>query len=209
MPCYNPQPFWADRVVSTYNTLKHKLPAELKVILVNDGSTKNITEEDINGVKASIPEFRYISYDDNRGKGHAVRTGVAEADTELVIYTDIDFPYSTDSMVAVYNQLNSAGTDISAGVKNENYYKKVPAVRRYISKILRSMISLFFRIPITDTQCGLKGFNIAGKHVFLKTEIDRYLFDLEFIHTAHKSGLQINPVEVELNDFVVFSRNEL
>lgn len=206
LPCYNPQPEWAERVIHQYELLSERLPTEVNIIIVNDGSTQNISQQDIASLEKAIPSFEYISYSENRGKGYALRQGVAKAISDVTIYTDIDFPYSINSVTDIYQQLQSEDVDIVAGVKNQNYYNKVPMVRRYISKVLRSMIAMFFNIPISDTQCGLKGFNQKGRVIFVETNIDRYLFDLEFIHNAHTKGLRIKAVEVELNDFVVFRR---
>lgn len=204
LPCYNPQPAWVERVVSQYAALQSTLATEIEIVLVNDGSTTEVADEDISNLRQVIPLFQYISYTQNRGKGHALRQGVAKASAPIVLYTDIDFPYSVDSIAAVYHCLQNEQADVAAGVKNNEYYAKVPPMRRYISKILRGMIGIFFSLPVTDTQCGLKGFNLKGKQVFLDTRIDRYLFDLEFIHAAHKKGLEIMPIKVALNDFVVF-----
>jgi hypothetical protein len=60
---------------------------------------------------------------------------------------------------------------------------------------------------VTDTQCGLKGFDNLGKSIFLTTTIDRFLFDLEFLSLAGKNKLVYTySVPVELNEGVVFSR---
>ena len=65
-------------------------------------------------------------------------------------------------------------------------------------------------MSITDTQCGLKGFNKTGKEKFLSTTINRYLFDFEFIYKVCKNkNLQIVPVEVQLKENVVFSKMRL
>ena len=69
------------------------------------------------------------------------------------------------------------------------------------------MIRLFLSIPITDTQCGLKGFNRKVSPLFLSTTIDRYLFDLEFIKKAFKTKqYSIQAIPIRLNDNVVFSK---
>jgi hypothetical protein len=60
-------------------------------------------------------------------------------------------------------------------------------------------------MKITDTQCGIKGFNKLGRAVFLQTTIDRYLFDLEFIFLAsQKKELRLKPVEVHLKPNILF-----
>lgn len=180
------------------------LHADIAIILVNDGSTSGVTDNDISMLQNTIPGFQYVSYKENKGKGYALRKGVAVASTDIILYTDIDFPYTIESIASVYHSLADDRTDIAAGIKNKNYYAKVPVVRRYISKILRSMTGVFFNVPVNDTQCGLKGFNHKVKDLFLQTQVDRYLFDLEFIRMVYKRGYRILPIEVQLHEHVVF-----
>lgn len=206
LPCYNPQPQWVHRVVEQYNTIVALLNTTVTIILVNDGSTVGVTDEDILLLKEAIPKFQYITYTENKGKGYAVRQGVTVAATDIIIYTDIDFPYTTQSLLSIYNALSNDNVAIAAGIKNDTYYSKVPLVRKRISKILQSLTGMFFNIPVTDTQCGLKGFRGEVKDVFLTTTINRYLFDLEFIRAAHKRQYTIHEVSVQLNDNVVFKQ---
>ena len=204
LPCYNPQPGWADRIVVQYREITAVLHIPVNIVLVNDGSTTNISTEDITLLSRSITGFEYISYAENRGKGYALRKGVALAETDIIIYTDIDFPYTTASFAAIYHSLYNTGFDVAIGVKNKNYYTQVPPARRYISKALRWMSGMFLNIPITDTQCGLKGFKAGVKQEFLDIDIDRYLFDLEFIRKTAKKGYKLSATQVTLNNDVVF-----
>lgn len=206
LPCYNPQARWVTRVIEQYNVISTRLQVPVEIILVNDGCNPTIPQQDINMLQQAIPAFRYIDYNENKGKGYALRKGVAAAQSDIVIYTDIDFPYSVDSLVAIYDTLHNGPYDAAPGIKNERYYAKVPLVRRYISQALRFMIGVFFRIPVTDTQCGLKGFKRHVQPVFLATTIDRYLFDLEFIRLLYRKGYKVKPVPVSLNEDVVFRR---
>lgn len=178
----------------------------MSIILVNDGSTRGISQQDIKVLQQKIPSFILADNHVNKGKGYALRKGVALATTDIIIYTDIDFPYATQSIAAVYNTLCTDDCDIAIGVKDKNYYTKVPIVRKYISKLLRMFTGIIFSLPVTDTQCGLKGFKIDAKNVFLTTTIDRYLFDLEFIRKAHKQKFKIQAIAVRLNDNVVFRK---
>jgi len=204
LPCYNPQPGWAARVIKEYGRVTDRIGFPVEIILVNDGSTSSVTEQDITVLRTAMPSFRYISYTPNKGKGHALRQGVAATTADIIIYTDVDFPYTTDSLVAIYHTLCTGDCDAAPGVKNKDYYAKVPALRRYISQALRFLTGIFFRIPVTDTQCGLKGFRQHVKPVFLATTIDRYLFDLEFIRSLYRKKYRVKTVPVELNDDVYF-----
>jgi hypothetical protein len=92
-----------------------------------------------------------------------------------------------------------------AGNRDTAYYDRVPMFRRWLSKALRWVLRNLLRQPVDDSQCGLKGFDRAGKTVFLQTTIDRFLFDLEFLMLAN-GKVKVTPVPVQLRDGVVFSQ---
>ncbi|MFM2306672.1 MAG: hypothetical protein RLZZ367_1341, partial [Bacteroidota bacterium] len=151
-------------------------------------------------------DIKVVSYAQNQGKGYALRQGINEADTDLVIYTDVDFPYTHDSFIKIYRALTDGKTDVAIGIRGDEYYTHLPKARVRISKLLRWFIKKFLRIPTDDTQCGLKGMNRAGKEVFMQTTINRYLFDLEFVFLSARKKLAIKTVEVQLRPEVVLSR---
>src|SRR5690606_33159832 len=112
--------------IEQYHEIGTGIPLPLHIILVNDGSTTGVTESDIKMLRSAIPLFNYIEYIDNKGKGFALRKGVAAADTEIIIYTDIDFPYSVASISELFNTIHTGGYDIAIGIKNDLYYANVP-----------------------------------------------------------------------------------
>lgn len=206
LPCYNPLPDWEKRIINAMNTLKIALPnVELHLYIVNDGSSQNIQPSTIETLKKEIQNFEFIEYQQNRGKGFALRKGVAATKNDLCIYTDIDFPYEMESFIRIFKDLKK-GSDVSIGVRSEVYYESVPKVRILISKTLKFFVRNMLSLPVADTQCGLKGFNKKGKALFLQTTIDRYLFDLEFVfNTAKQKTLKLQPVTVELRSGIVFT----
>jgi glycosyltransferase involved in cell wall biosynthesis len=205
LPCYNPLPDWEKRIVDTVQTLEKRLKGvEVFLYIVNDGSSQNINPEAVAYIQQHVSNFKFIEYTKNQGKGYALRQGVAAAKNDICIYTDIDFPYEIESFLAIFETLKNA--DIAIGVRETKYYEHVPKVRVWISKTLKWLIRNFLRLPVSDTQCGLKGFNQNGKKVFLETTIDRYLFDLEFVFLAAKQRvLSLKPVVVDLRPGIVFS----
>lgn len=204
LPCYNPPLGWEQVVVAGYQELARRLSGPLGLYIVNDGSPNDLSEA-VAYIQQSISNFVFINCEQNRGKGAALRTGIAQADAEFFIYTDIDFPYTIDSIWTIFERLEE-GNDVVAGVKNQSYYEQTPRIRRWISKLLRFAIKNILGLRISDTQCGLKGFNQKGREQFLATKIDRYLFDLEFIYLASKSqkGLSVTSEAVQLRPGIVF-----
>ncbi len=205
LPCYNPQPGWEEVVCSCFSALAECWGGDAELILVLDGASATVTKQALDNLRANIPTLRVITYPDNHGKGYATRKGVEAATGDIIMYTDIDFPYTSASICEVYKALSSGSCDVAIGVKNADYYSHVPFVRRVISRVLRLGTRTLLSMPITDTQCGLKGFNRAAAGVFLSTTIDRYLFDLEFVYkcTAGKT-LRMVAIPVTLKENIRF-----
>jgi glycosyltransferase involved in cell wall biosynthesis len=207
LPCFNPIPGWSDNIISSYLHLQGIAPQlNIRIILVNDGSFRNVEHSDFEKLAQGLPDFQLISYDQNKGKGYAIRQGAAVADAPYVLFTDIDFPYQEEDVITVVDRLSAEQVDIVVGVRAGNYYQNAPLWRVFISKILKLMIRTLLRVKITDSQGGLKGFSQNGLAVLKSTKIDRYLFDLELIKLAsRRKDLTIQPVVVNLKPQVVFA----
>lgn len=206
IPCFNPPSAdWANNIIKEFKTIEQLLHNyKLGLILVNDGSTKGITENDFEAIRTQITDSQIIDYNTNRGKGYALRQGVAHSEADFHIFTDVDFPYKLHSIAQIIQTL-VVKKGIAAGYRNQNYYQKVPLFRKILSIAFRSFIRLV-GVPVSDTQCGLKGFDNNGKSVFLRTTIDRYLFDFEFlILAARQKNIPIYSVDVELKEGITFS----
>lgn len=205
LPCYRPPEGWVDRILLSMGELQSRFTdLELHLILVNDGSPEGVDEVHIEMLRQGWTHFLYVNMIVNEGKGAALRYGVGESTGKYCVFTDIDFPYTLDSVTKIIHELQS-GTNVAIGIKDASYYAHTPPIRKAVSKFLRLLARTFLRIPITDTQCGLKGFDARGRDIFLKTTISRYLADLEFIFLTDRSDLTMVPVTVNLREGVVFS----
>ena len=207
LPCYNPAKQWAENVIRAFTEIQQQLPGiDIHLIIVNDGSTHLDELSGIKKIEDKIPLSTYMDYPVNKGKGYALREGIKRSTADICIYTDIDFPYTTRSFIKIWEHLKGGQTDIAVGIKDKNYYAHVPPGRKFISKILRVCSKTILHLKISDTQCGLKGFNAKGKNIFLQTTINRYLFDLEFIFLASRQkDVSMLAVEIELRDKIQFS----
>lgn len=205
LPCFNPREGWEQILKNALANIKKQLPEHTlnAVILVNDGSTTGVSDVAVETLIAAHPEVKLIEYPKNKGKGYAVRTGVKSSEAELQIYTDVDIPYVEESIVQFYKLLADGMADVVVASRGDSYYNSLSGFRRILSKSLRWLNGLLFGLKIKDTQGGLKGFNAAGRHVFLKTRVNRYLFDLEFIQQASKLDLKMHAVDVELKPDII------
>ncbi len=207
LPAYNPLPGWEENVIVRYQGLQRQLPEiQFQLFIVNDGSSK--LDENLSAfrLREKIPDVHWISYPVNRGKGYALRQGVSHTISELILYTDIDWPYEEMSMLGMIHMLRNTA-DVVIGVRNTAYYNHLPPARRRISKLLRSFNAKLLRLKVDDTQAGLKGFRKHLKDEFLQTTIDRYLFDLEFIYLlSRKKNVNIVGFPISLRSDITFSK---
>ena len=186
LPCYNPPADFVKTITEYFWCLKDKFPdREINLFVVNDGSVRNFTEIQINQLKFLQKSVKIISYPLNRGKGYALRKAIAMTSSNLIIYTDYDFPFRLSTMEMLIDELDK-GADVVMVGRNQDYLKKLTPLRRFYSKMSKRLNRVLLGLKYPETQGGLKGFNSLGKEVFLKTTIDEFLFDTEFIYRASR-----------------------
>lgn len=207
LPCYNPDANWhiniKQQLVEILPQISHD---PIEILVINDGSKLAIDKE-FSLLKASFPNCKLLSYAINKGKGYAIREGVKNATGDIIIYTDIDFPYTVQSFLTMVHQLENH--DLIIGTRDDSYFHHIPKTRAFISRGLKFLIKKTFKLPTSDTQGGLKGFRKSLQPVFLKTGINRYLFDLEFIYLAAKQNYNIGIYPIELRQETIVRKTNL
>ena len=160
-----------------------------ELIIVNDGSADK-TLEAAAGIVASCDNCRLVSYATNRGKGYALRRGFAAARGELVAFLDADGEIDPGELLALLEQQRRTGA--SAVIGKKVVVGPRPWYRELMTLGIRFTAQTFFRLPVTDSQAGIK--------LFVRAHIDEligrctepgYLFDLELLTLAHRRGLSI------------------
>lgn len=210
IPLYNPLYGWENEFVYKFiQLIEHYFQGDTKsinLILVNDGSVKNVTEKEIRCLRVLIPHLKFVSYKQNKGKGYALRKGVEKTVTDYCIYSDYDFPFGLEVIQSMYHKLQ-CGSDIVTGRRIDgNYFRSLPLKRCIVSRGLVMFNRFILNLPVYDTQAGIKGFNKFGKTLFLETTINRFLFDMEFILISSRvEGMVIKEVPVSITNETVLS----
>jgi dolichyl-phosphate beta-glucosyltransferase len=197
-PCYNE----ADRLPQTlaaYLAQLPRRPGAVEVLVVDDGSTDQ-TFAVARAVAARDERVRVIRSQPNRGKGFGVRTGVLEANGELIVFTDADGSYGPGEVARVTAAL--ADAPVAIGSRPAGWATGPPA-RRLASRLFNRAIQGLLGLPFGDTQCGLKGFRRqAALAVFGRSRLDGFAFDVEVLFLARRLGLRVSevPVRAEVRD---------
>lgn len=172
--------------------------SDIEVIVVDDGSTDATAAA---AVAASCPNLRVIQTPQNRGKGHAVRTGMLEAAGAYRLFTDAD----GSTPITEISELESAmeaigGSGITfasiavAGARVEQTQGGIrPAAGRFGNWLIR-MIAL---PGVQDSQRGFKLFSAdAAEEVFSRSVVDGWAFDVEALAIARLLDIPIAEVPV-------------
>ena len=206
LPVYNPLTGWEDTVIHRFQSIEKRFPdLRFHLHIINDGSSKLDELRSVEQLKSNLPNFNWISYSVNQGKGYALRQGVASSTADAIVYTDIDWPYTESSMVEMIHLLEQ-GAMVVIGVRDKGYYAHLPTMRKVISRWLRMFNGYLLRLKVDDTQAGLKAFRSEIKPVFMTTTINRYLFDLEFIYLLAKRKIKVESLPITLREGITFSK---
>ncbi len=170
-----------------------------EIIVVDDGSTDR-TCEVVGEFGELFPEIRAISLDRNRGKGHAVRTGVLQTRGGLVLVADAD----NSTPITELERLEPAvreGADIAIGsraLKADDVHLQVRWHRKAIGLVFRGFVALLGTAGIHDTQCGFKLFEgMVARDLFGRSRIDGFAFDVEILLLAQRERLSIREIPVD------------
>lgn len=168
-------------------------------ILVNDGSTDNTLSIIKNNFKNN-KRVRIINYKKNRGKGHALKLGVAHSKNHWILTTDSDCSVSNFQLnVWIKNNYINDKNFIYFGSRNlsKSVVQKKLA-RMIIGNIFIFFLKFLFKINLSDTQCGFKLYKSTyAKKIFKKILTDGYMHDIEICIIANKLNLKIVELPVK------------
>ncbi len=158
VPMYNEGEAVSQNVKRFVEALQ-KLDINWELIPVNDGSTDD-TKEQLEKIKADNDRVHYSSYDTNRGRGYALRTGINASSGKYVITIEADVSYGEKIVGQLYHELINKQVDIliaspyMPGGKLEN----VPFARAVLSRGANWLLKHAFAPPISTVSGMTRGY---------------------------------------------------
>ncbi len=200
IPAYNEQKRLGASVGQILAYVKEKIPTA-ELIIVDDGSsdeTARVAEKicaDFPAIKSKI-----IRYEQNRGKGFAVKTGLLAAQSEIALFSDADLSTPISELPKLVEPIESGAFDLTFGSRalDRNLIgTHQPWRREQGGKFFNLIVRVLTGLPFWDTQCGFKAFNMNKFRPLLDVmTIDRFGFDVEFLYVADYHGLRLKEIPV-------------
>jgi glycosyltransferase involved in cell wall biosynthesis len=214
LPVYNPpKDWWKHSMVYCQRLVQAEPLYDWQFHFVNDGSTnadvfpsqKALHTE---GYDESLSLF-FHGYSENQGKGYAIRYGLQRSDDEAHIYMhcDWDFPFGSDLLIDALTKLEEY--DVVLADRGQAYLSHLPPFRQKITQTQRLFNRYVLRLKSTDTQAGFKAFNNLGKAQFLRTTVNGFLFDTEFVRLSERNELLISTLDAECRHDLQFKNFRL
>jgi glycosyltransferase involved in cell wall biosynthesis len=174
---------------------------EAELIVVDDGSTDGTAAV----ARQTLERFPAVDskvtrYEENRGKGFAVRTGFLEAKGAVALFSDADLSTPITELPKLVDPIFEGLYDVCFGSRaldRELIGVHQPWRREQGGKVFNMLVRTLTGLPFWDTQCGFKAFNMEKFRPLLdKMTIDRFGFDVEFLYAAYHNGLRMKEVPV-------------
>ena len=138
----------------------------------------------------------------NRGKGAALRGGIASTRGRFVFFLDADLPYGLDFLERGLGLLRAGRCDAVIGARDlpeSSYDTSYPRLRVWSGNFFSRLVGWLLPLRIYDTQCGFKGFRgeVVRPAVDL-TQADGYTLDIELLLLLRIWEMRIGTLPVRL-----------
>ncbi|MGY6024187.1 glycosyltransferase [Streptomyces spinosirectus] len=169
---------------------------EWEIVVADDGST--------DGTRALVtdrrdPRIQLVTSPRNRGKGSALRLGVAASRGRRVLVTDADLASPIEELERLDKALSegNAAAVGSRALPGATIGDRQHPLRELLGRAGNVLIRRIAVPGIRDTQCGFKLFEgDRAREAFAASRIDGYGIDVEVLRHFHRAEWQVAEVPV-------------
>lgn len=183
IPAYNPP----RRMVELVNGLRRHFP---RIVVVDDGSVEGLDVlAEVEGMVEKV-----LRHGENRGKGAALKTGLAYIGGENTVTVDADGQHTLGDVLAVAGKIESGRPRLVLGARG--FSGKVPLRSRFGNFWTRWFFFLATGLRLRDTQTGLRGIPDVLVKRLLTIPGERYEYEMAVLADARHHDEK--PLEVPI-----------
>lgn len=170
-----------------------------EIIVVDDGSTDNTSE----ATSSSFPNVGLIRYEENHGKGYAVKQGMLAATGAYRLFYDADSSTPIEEIEKCWPKFD-AGAQVVIGSRalpDSVIEVRQPWHRRAMGRMYNLLLRVLFLTNFPDTQCGFKVLTAESTDtVFSRQVMPGFGMDCEVLCIARIHGIPTSQVPVRWID---------
>jgi glycosyltransferase involved in cell wall biosynthesis len=169
-----------------------ELPVEIEVIVVDDGSSDG-TDKVLTAVGDST--VRVINHEQNRGKGAAIRTGLAAVRGDLVLVQDADLEYDPADWSKLLEPILRGKAQVVYGSRFTGERKNMMPLHWMGNRFLSLVTNVLYSSTLSDMETCYKLFDrrvLEG----ITIKSDKFDFEPEITAKVLRRGYRIYEVPI-------------
>jgi glycosyltransferase involved in cell wall biosynthesis len=154
VPAYN-----EERTIGELLRRAAACPLRTEIVVVDDGSTDG-TAAVLAAMDDEIPRLKAIRHERNRGKGAAVRSGIALTTGDVVVIQDADLEYDPADLPRLVEPLVRGVADVVYGTRlRGGEPQRAHLLWHYAgNRFLSLLTGLLYNTTLSDMEVGYKAF---------------------------------------------------
>lgn len=198
IPCYQ-ELHRLEKCVAGIEAALALVPGKHEVLLVDDGSTDG-TADFAESLLRAIPNAQVVR-ERHRGKGAAIRAGVAASQGEVVFIADADWSMPPGQILRfVPLEDGPQGLLIASRERPDSQRHGEPLSRHLLGRVFNTLVRHTLLPGIQDSQCGFKCLpGDLARSIFCDMQTEGWAFDVELIKRVQKSGHTVTEVGIDWN----------
>lgn len=200
IPAYN-EAHRLEASITALDGFLASVPWSHEVILVIEKSTDN-TLDLARRLALGKPALNVVGHDVQRGKGHAVRTGMLRARGEIAFFMDADLSTPLPEVGRFLARFSTLpAVDVLVGNRQHQHSEilmRQHFLRRKMGQTFNAILRTVAGVRLADTQCGFKAFRrTAREAIFPLQKLDGFAFDVEVLLLAERLRFAVEDMPVQ------------